>query len=123
MTSPFDHKADHEIGDPLREALTMGGEAAFVRRVEASAEVLFGNLPQGQWWSVLGGWARPGLVTAAGLAAAALIWTGMRTGPVPTPVSLANPIVESAEELSVPVWLADQTAPDVYVELAMAIGF
>ena len=48
MTSPFDHKVDHEIGDPLREALTMGNEAAFVRRVNASAETLFGALPQGQ---------------------------------------------------------------------------
>jgi hypothetical protein len=123
MTSPFDHKADHEIGDPLREALTMGDEAAFVRRVKASAEVLFGELPQGQWWSVLGGWARPGLVAAAGLAAAALLWTGMQAGTVLTPASLANPIVESAEEMSVPVWLADQTAPDVDVVLALAAGF
>ena len=123
MTSPFDHKADHEIGDPLREALTMRNEAAFVRRVKASAEVLFGDLPQGQWWSVLGGWARPGLVAAAGLAAAALLWTGTRAGTVPTPESLANPIVESAEELSIPLWLAAQTAPDVDVVFASASGF
>ena len=123
MISPFDHKVDHEIGDPLREALTMGDEAAFVRRVKASVEVLFGDLPQGQWWSVLGGWARPGFAAAAGLAAAALLWTGMQSGTVPTPASLANPIVESADELSVPGWLAAQTAPDVDVVLALASGF
>jgi hypothetical protein len=121
--SPFDHEPDREIGQLLREALTMGDEHEFVQRVETHAGRLFGQVPNGQWWSILGNWARPGVVAAAGLAAAALLWTGLHSGPVPTPASLANPIVESAAELPVPVWLADQTAPDVEFVFASASGF
>ncbi len=120
-TSPFDHNPDPEVGEALRESLAMRGEGAFVRRVRAAAEPVFGE-PNGQWWSVLGSWARPGLVAAAGLAAAALLWTGLRQG-TPLPGSLANPIVELADEMPVPLWLADQTAPDVDVVLASASGF
>ena len=122
--SPFDHRPDPSIGDPLREVLTMDGEADFVRAVLARAEAHFlGEVPNGQWWSVLGGWVRPGLVAAAGLAAAAILWTGIGTGSIPIPASLANPIAESAEELTIPRWLADPTAPDVEVVLASASGF
>ena len=122
--SPFDHQPDPTIGDPLREILTMNGEADFVQAVLARAEAHFpGEIPSGQWWSVLGDWVRPGLAVAAGLAAVAILWAGLTTGSIPTPASLANPIAESAEELTIPQWLADQTAPDVEVVLASAFGF
>ena len=122
--SPFDHRPDPNIGDPLREVLTMDGEKKFVHAVLARAEAHFlGEVPNGQWWSVLGDWVRPGLAVAAGLAAAAILWTGLTPGSILPPASLANPIAESAEELTIPPWLADQTAPEVEVVLASASGF
>ena len=121
--SPFDHEPDPNIGDPLREALTMDGEAGFVRAVLARAEIEFLGQANGEWWSVLGDWVRPGVAAAAGLAAAALLWMGVTGGSVLAPASLANPIAESAEELTIPRWLADQTAPDVEIVLASASEF
>ncbi len=70
--SPFDHRPLQDLGTALREVLEAGDNGAFVARVMAEVRALDLRLRRGDWWEVLGTWARPGLVAAAALVALAV---------------------------------------------------
>ena len=76
-TSPFDHEPDRELGRALRSLLTAPDDAAFTHRVLAVKP--WPQVGGGEWWEVLGDWARTGLVAAVLLAALAGFWLGRST--------------------------------------------
>jgi len=124
-TSPFDHEPDTDLGRVLREALTLGDDAAFSRRVAAAAEAVYGERSPGQWWTVLTVWARPGLVAAMLIIAAVAFWAGIWVGQSAGAASAASaldPLRTDSEQLAVPALLAASQAPDVDVVLAAALG-
>lgn len=123
-SSPFDHRPDEELGRQLREALTGTDDAAFVRRVMLSAEQVYGEALPGQWWGVLTGWARPGLVAAMLLVAAVAFWAGLTVGrgeSAAALATLADPLNSDNAQLAVPALLAERQAPKVDVVLAAAM--
>lgn len=71
-SSPFDHRRDPELGRLLRAVLSGENDAVFVQRVLAAAPLAQEQAP---WWHILTTWARPGLVAAGLLAAAAAVWS------------------------------------------------
>jgi hypothetical protein len=107
--SPFDHRQDAELGRALQRALTAPNDAAFVRRVLAAADQVYGDVAPGQWWTVLTAWARPGL------------WVGSR-GPGSSMATFTDPLQTESEQLSVPALLVEDGAPTVDVVLAVAMG-
>ena len=121
--SPFDHQPDAELGRHLRDALTGADDAAFVRRVMASAEGVYGDVLPGQWWGVLTAWARPGLVAAMLVVAAMAFWAGLAVGRSEgvAAAALSDPLSGDDGQLGVPALLAERQPPDVDVVLAVAI--
>lgn len=127
-TSPFDHRKDSELGDALRGALSADDDAQFAQRVVAASEAVFvgPGVPE-PWWNVLTAWARPGLVAALVLVAAAAFWLGAwvnrgASGPVANGTILGDPLLADSDQLAVPVLLAGQSAPHVDEVLAVALG-
>lgn len=123
-TSPFDHRPDEALGRALRDALAAGDDTAFTQRVLAGAEAVYGERSPEQWWTVLTAWARPGLVAAILIIAAAAFWAGIwvgRTAGVQSAATL-DPLQSDSEQLAVPSLLAERQAPDVDVVLAAALG-
>jgi len=123
--SPFDHRQDAELGRALRRALTAPDDAAFVRRVLAAADQVYGDVAPGQWWTVLTAWARPGLVAAMLIVAAAAFWLGLWVGARGAGSSMAtitDPLQTESEQLAVPALLVEDRAPTVDVVLAVAMG-
>ena len=123
--SPFDHRPDSALGSALREALTADGEAPFVQRVLAAAE---SSLWTGQvvpWWSVLTGWARPGLVAALVVATLTGFALGAMLGHAPSSSSeftLGEPLRSESEQLAVPLLLSGRAVPTADEALAVAMG-
>ncbi|NIM49234.1 MAG: hypothetical protein GTN62_04740 [Gemmatimonadales bacterium] len=127
-TSPFDHRQDSELGDALRSALSADDDAQFAQRVVAASEAVFvgPGVPE-QWWNVLTAWARPGLVAALVLVAAAAFWLGAwvnrdTSGPAANGTMLGDPLLADSDQLAVPVLLAGQSAPNMDEVLAVALG-
>lgn len=124
-SSPFDHQPDRELGAALEAALSASDDRAFADQVAAAAERLYGEVAA-PWWSVLTSWARPGLVAAMVLIAAAGFWLGVQarggSNPAEAIPGLGDPLVAGASALSVPALLAGQQAPDVDLVLAVALG-
>jgi hypothetical protein len=123
--SPFDHRQDAELGRALQRALAVPDDAAFVRRVIAAADQVYGDVAPGQWWSVLTAWARPGLVAAMLMVAAAAFWLGLWVGTRGAGSNLASfsdPLQTESEHLTVPALLVEDRAPTVDVVLAVAMG-
>ena len=114
--SPFDHRPLRDVGTALRELLEAGDNRAFVARVMAEVRALDMQRLRGDWWEVLGAWARPGLVAAAALVALAvgLTLAAAPAGPVQQPT--ADDALRAATEVSVLTVAADP--PDVAVILA-----
>ncbi len=114
--SPFDHRPLRDVGTALRELLEAGDNRAFVARVMAEVRALDMRRLRGDWWEVLGAWARPGLVAAAALVALAvgLTLSAPPTGPVQQ--ATADDALQAATEVSVLTVAADP--PDVAVILA-----
>jgi hypothetical protein len=123
--SPFDHRQDAELGHALQRALAVPDDAAFVRRVIAAADQVYGDVAPGQWWSVLTAWARPGLVAAMLMVAAAAFWLGLwvgTRGAGSNMASFSDPLQTESEHLTVPALLVEDRAPTVDVVLAVAMG-
>jgi len=123
--SPFDHRQDAELGRALRAALSAPDDAAFVQRVVTAVDRVYGNAEPGQWWSVLTAWARPSLVAAMLVVAAAAFWLGLWVGarsPGSSLATIADPLQTESEHLSVPALLVEDRAPTVDVVLAVALG-
>lgn len=122
-TSPFDHRPDPVLGAALRAALATEDDAAFARRVVHAAEADLGGA--GLWWQALSAWARPGLVAALLLVAAAGFWAGTAVRGRDTPLSgtpaLGDPLDASDSALAVPVLLAGEQAPEVDLVLGLAL--
>ena len=127
-TSPFDHRPDAELGDALRSALTAGDDAHFARRVLVAAEAEFG-VDQGQYWQVLGSWARPVLVAALLFVAIAGLWLGVVMQRAPgaggNGVALGDPLsAADSERLDIPVLLAGgESPPSVDAVMAVALEY
>ena len=114
-SSPFDSQPDPELGAVLRDALTPGGERAFVARVmtavDAREMAAAAELP---WWQVLRGWARPGLAAALALAAGATVWAvaAERRGEQPD-ATLETVFLARAQTVA-PAFLVASTAPPTF---------
>lgn len=120
-TSSFDHRPDTELGNALRDALTVGDDASFVRRAVASADAVFGEPRVDDWWTELGRWSQPGLAAALVVLTAAVLWLGLgRTG-VDGAAALGDPLGTAATGLAVPALLASSAAPQVDEVLATAL--
>jgi hypothetical protein len=111
-SSAFDHRPDRELGALLRDALTPGGESAFVGRVmtlvdeqemAAAAEV--------PWWQVLRGWARPGLAAALALAAGATLWAVAAAKRTAQPDPTLETVFLARAQTVAPAFLVAATAP------------
>jgi len=125
-TSPFDHRPDAELGSALRRALDSGDDAAFVREVLVAFDGLHAGAAPGQWWAVLTGWARPGLVAAMLLTAAAAFTLGVQIGrssvqPMATTL-VTDPLNPDSGQVAVPAIMAGSEAPNVDYVLAVALG-
>jgi hypothetical protein len=112
--SLFDHRPDRELGKALRETLSGHDEEVFVRRVMARVtEVQNGVTGAGEWWEVLGTWARPGLAAAAiGLAVGATIWISGIGGGTETNLTLSDPLQANEATVIPSAFLAAQP-PDL----------
>ena len=114
--SPFDHRPLRDLGTALREVLDAGDHLAFVARVMAEVRALDIRRLRGDWWEVLGAWARPGLVAAAALVALAVGLT-IATAPTgPVRQATAEEALRAETEASVLTVTADP--PDVGFILA-----
>ncbi len=114
--SPFDHRPLWDVGKALREVLEAGDNGAFVARVMAEVRALDIRRRRGDWWEVLGTWARPGLVAAAAMVALAVGLT-LATAPVgPAQSTTAEEALRAETEASVLTLAADP--PDVGFILA-----
>ena len=114
--SPFDHRPLRDVGTALRELLEAGDNRAFVARVLAEVRALDMQRLRGDWWEVLGAWARPGLVAAAALVALAVGLTLSAAPAEPVQQATADDALRAATEVSVLTVAADP--PDVAVILA-----
>ncbi len=115
-TSPFDHRPLRDLGKTLREVLGAGDNRAFVARVMAEVRAVDIRRLRGDWWKVLGAWARPGLVAAAALVALAVGLTLATAPPAPVQQATAEEALRAATEASVLTVAADP--PDVGFLLA-----
>ena len=110
--SPFDHRPDGELGGLLRDALTPGGESAFVWRVMTLVDeremAAAAELP---WWQVLRGWVRPGLAAALALAAGATIWAGAAARREAQPAPTVETVFLARAQTVAPAFLVAATAP------------
>lgn len=114
--SPFDHRPLRDVGTALRELLEAGDNRAFVARVMAEVRALDMQRLRGDWWEVLGTWARPGLVAAAALVALAVGLTLSAAPAGPVQQATADDALRAATEVSVLTVAA--APPDVAVILA-----
>ncbi len=114
--SPFDHRPLRDVGTALRELLEAGDNRAFVARVMAEVRALGMRRLRGDWWEVLGAWARPGLVAAAALVALAVGLTLAAAPAGRVQQATADDALQAATEVSVLTAAADP--PDVAVILA-----
>jgi len=112
--SPFDHRQDRELGKALKETLSGHDEAAFVRRVMARVTEIQSGVPAGgDWWEVLGSWARHGLAAAAiGFMLAATIWLGVTGRSQETSSALGDPLQPNDTQVIPAAFLAAQP-PDL----------
>ena len=115
-TSPFDHRPLRDLGKTLREVLEAGDNRAFVARVMAEVRAVDIRRLRGDWWKVLGAWARPGLVAAAALVALAVGLTLATAPTAPVQQATAEEALRAATEASVLLVAADP--PDVGFLLA-----
>jgi hypothetical protein len=125
--SPFDHRPDEELGAALRRALDAGHEAEFVNGLLAAANTTYGMGLPGQWWTVLTGWARPGIVAAMLLIAVVAFSLGVQMGRNSTQVTMTtpqtpDPLRQDSEQVAIPGLMAGSEAPNVDVVLAVALG-
>ncbi len=109
-SSPFDHRPDRALGNALRETLSGHDEEAFVRRVMARVtEIQNGVTVGGDWWEVLGSWARPGLAAAAiGLVLAATVWIALIGGNPQANATLSDPLLTDDGQAIPAAFLAAQ---------------
>jgi hypothetical protein len=111
-SSPFDHRPDRELGALLRDALTSGGEGAFVGRVMSLVDerdmVAAAELP---WWQVLRGWARPGLAAALVLAAGATVWAATAAKRSAQPEATLETVFLARAQTVAPAFLVASTTP------------
>ncbi len=114
--SPFDHRPLRDVGTALRELLEADDDRAFVARVMAEVRALDMRRLRGEWWEVLGAWARPGLMAAAALVALAVGLTLAAAPAGPVRQATADDALQAATEVSVLTVAADP--PDVAVILA-----
>ncbi len=121
-SSVFDHQPDPKLGRELRAVLSAHDDAQFVHGVVAAADRTYGErqLP-GEWWEVLTVWARPGLAAALVLLAVVGFWLGMLAGSGNGSATLGDPLRTVDAGLEVPVLLAERSAPDLDVVLAVAL--
>lgn len=119
--SPFDHRPDTRLGQALREALTVGDDVTFVRRVLAAAERAFGAGPiREDWWDVLTAWARPGVAAAAALALVATLWIALASSQGSRDVTLEDVLRPAAESDAAGMLVAGAVPPDLDQLLAVA---
>ncbi len=121
-SSVFDHQPDPELGRELRAVLSVDDDAQFVHAVVTAADRAYGErqLP-GEWWEVLTVWARPGLAAALVLLAVVGFWLGTLAGGGNGSATLGDPLRTVDAGLEVPVLLAERSAPDLDVVLAVAL--
>jgi len=119
--SPFDHRQDRQLGDALRAALSGQNEDAFVQSVLANAALnQAGGDENGDWWDILGDWARPGLAVAAiGLAAVTAFWWNGLSDSSNSVMLLEDPLQASAE---IPAAFLTTQPPDLNEVLALELG-
>ncbi len=115
--SPFDHRPLWDLGKALRQVLEAGDNRAFVARVMAEVRALDIRRLRGDWWEVLGAWARPGLVVAAALVALAVGLT-LATGPTGLVVQQATAEEALRAETDASVLTVAADPPDVGFILA-----
>ena len=114
--SPFDHRPLWDLGKALREVLEVGDNRAFVARVMAEVRTLDIRRLRGNWWEVLGTWARPGIVAAAAMVALAVGLTLVTAPTGPVQQATAEEALRAETEASVLTVAADP--PDVGFILA-----
>lgn len=73
-SSPFSAERDEELGALLRDHLTGPNAERFVARLRTEPQ----RTDRDDSMSILGRWAKPGIMVA-GIAAVALLWLGYRT--------------------------------------------
>ena len=115
-TSPFDHRPLRDLGKTLREVLETDDNRAFVARVMVEVRALDMRRLRGDWWKVLGAWARPGLLAAAALVALAVGLTLATAPTAPVRQATAEEALRAATEASVLTVAVDP--PDVGFLLA-----
>ncbi len=81
---PFDLAPDPRLGEALRDLLDGTAPEAFAAGVRA------GLPPRGSFWSVLAGWAQPGIAAALLFATLAGLWFTLNTHPRPVATPLAE---------------------------------
>jgi hypothetical protein len=111
-SSSFDHRPDRELGVLLRDALSSGGDGAFVERVMTLVDeremAAAAELP---WWQVLRGWARPGLAAALALAAGATLWAAATARRNAQPEATLETVFLARAQTVAPAFLVASTAP------------
>lgn len=121
--SPFDHRPDARLGQALKDALTVGDDVSFTRRVLAAAERAFGAGPiRDDWWDVLTAWARPGVAAAAALALGATLWVALASSRGSRDVTLEDVFRPAGEADPAAMLVADAAPPDLDQLLAVALG-
>ncbi len=115
-TSPFDHRPLRDLGKTLREVLETDDNRAFVARVMVEVRAPDMRRLRGDWWKVLGAWARPGLLAAAVLVALAVGLTLATAPTAPVRQATAEEALRAATEASVLTVAVDP--PDVGFLLA-----
>ena len=121
--SPFDHRPDARLGQALKDALTVGDEVSFTRRVLAAAERAFGAGPiREDGWDVLTAWARPGGAAAAARAGAASLWVAVASSRGSRDVTLEDVYRPAGEADPAAMLVADAAPPDLDQLLAVALG-
>jgi len=103
--SPFDHTPDPVLAEALRQALPVGDEAGFVRRVLERIRAVE------PWWQILGDWARPSVAAAMILTAVGGFLLGRLVGPERAGLAAGEP--GPGIGLEVTVLLTGGGPPDV----------
>lgn len=102
----------------MRTLLSASDDDAFAARVLAAARESRGEV---QWWEVLTAWARPGLVAASLVAAAAALWSlaaprhGSGSG------QLGDPLPAAGAQAAVPAYLVSGEILDVDAVMAALV--
>jgi hypothetical protein len=113
--SVFDHRPDPELGRVLRALLSSNDDDIFAARILASAHRSQGEI---QWWEVLTAWARPGLIAAGILAAAATVWSLRALPEGNSGVQLGDPLSAAGERAAVPAYLVSPETWDIDAVMA-----